>query len=194
MRNKQFVAGHHDEFLKKVAQQSSRYLFIAEHRGGPLKKEQHRQLMQWARKCALHVLSLFGENIDERLEHALGVAKEWERGNASVGDARNAAFDAIAVANESQNQTSVAVARAVGHAVATAHMADHAPGAAEYALKAIASEGKSIDVERKWQDKQIHPDIRNLILWERNKKRKFWQASLQNAQNARKKRNNKTIF
>jgi len=160
--------------------------FITEHRGGPLKKEQHRQLIKWACDCAEHVLPLFGENIDERLEHALKVAKEWERGNASVSDARNAAFGAIAVANESQNPTLIAIARAVGHAVATAHMADHSPGAAEYALKAVASEGKSIDVERKWQDKQLTPDIMELVLSARNKKRKFWQASFQNTQNARK--------
>jgi len=111
------------------------------------------------------------------------VAKEWEIGNASVGDARNAAFGAIAVANESQNPTSIAIARAIGHAVATAHMADHAPGAAEYALKAIVCEGKPIDAERQWQDNQLTPDIRSLVLSVRNKKmwRQFWQASFQNA-------------
>jgi len=33
--------------------------FIAEHRGGPLKKEQHYQLIKWACDCAEHVLCLF---------------------------------------------------------------------------------------------------------------------------------------
>jgi hypothetical protein len=155
--------------------------FVAEHRGGPLKKEQHRQLIKWACDCARHVLPLFGENIDKRLEYALKVAKEWERGNASVGDARNAAFGAIAVANENQNPASISIARAVGHAVATAHMADHAPGAAEYALKALASQGKSIDAERKWQDKQLPHGIKELVLSSRHKNKKFWQASLQKA-------------
>jgi hypothetical protein len=47
-------------------------------------------------------------------------------------------YKAIAVANESSsNAVSVALARAVGHAVATAHMADHSLRAADYALKAI---------------------------------------------------------
>lgn len=32
--------------------------FIAEQRGGPLKKEQLRQLMKWACECAENVLSL----------------------------------------------------------------------------------------------------------------------------------------
>lgn len=161
--------------------------FIAEHRGWPLKKEQHCQLIKWACDCVFHVLQLFGENIDERLLYALNVAKEWEKGNASVGDARNAAFGAIAVANESKNPTSNAVARAVGHAVATAHMPDHAPWAAEYALKAIASEGKSFDEERKWQDEKLPPEIMELVLSSRNNKNKFWQASFQKSMsNARK--------
>ena len=99
--------------------------FIAEHRAGSLKKEQHYQLIQWACDCSEHVLYLFREKIDLRLENALIVAKEWEQGNASVGDARNASVAAIAVANETSNLIAISVARSVGHAVATAHMADH---------------------------------------------------------------------
>ena len=144
--------------------------FIAEHRGGPLKKEQHRQLIKWACDCAVNVLPLFGEEIDERLKNAIVVAKEWEKGNASVGVARNASLDAIAVANESSNPTSIAVARSVGHAVATAHMADHSLGAALYALKAVKNAGKSIDAERKWQNEQLPSEIMELVLTARGKK------------------------
>ena len=61
--------------------------FIAEHRGGPLKKEQHYLVITWACDCAENVLHLFGEMPDERLKNALHVAKEWKSGNASVGDA-----------------------------------------------------------------------------------------------------------
>jgi hypothetical protein len=118
--------------------------FIAEHRGGPLKKEQHYQLIQWACRCAEHVLPLFGEKIDERLENALQVAKKWREGKVSVGDARKASVDA--------------------HAVATAHMADHSLGAAGYALKAVKSAGKSVETERKWQDEQLTEEIKDLVL------------------------------
>ena len=69
--------------------------FIAEHRGGPLKKEQHRQLIKWACVCAENVLPLLGEKSDERLKNALLIAKEWAKGKASVGDARNASLKAI---------------------------------------------------------------------------------------------------
>jgi hypothetical protein len=146
--------------------------FVAEHRGGKLKREQHRQLMKWACSCAGHVLPLFGENTDERLLNALIIANEWTKGKASVGDARNSSLNAIAVANESANQVVVAVARSVGHAVATAHMADHSLGAAIYALKAVKNAGKSIEAERKWQNEQLPPEIKELVLSSRCKKEK----------------------
>lgn len=162
--------------LKNRAEKSSRYAFIAEHRGGPLKKAQHRQLIHWAQMCIQRVLPLFGDVIDERLEHALKVAKAWEKGTASVGDARNAALGAFKVAKESINPTSKAIARGVGHAVASAHMADHALAAAEYALKALAHNNKPIEEERKWQDEQLPSEIRELVLTSRKAKSKFWQS------------------
>ena len=138
--------------------------FIAAHRGGPLKKEQHYQLTQWGCDCAEHVLHLFGEPVDQRLVVALAVAKAWKKGKAPVGDARKASLDAIAVARETSNKTAVAVARAVGHAVATAHMADHSLGPAWYALKAVKSAGGSTDEERKWQDERLPAEVRDLVL------------------------------
>ena len=162
--------------MKKAARQSSRYPFIAEHRGGPLTKEQHRQLIHWACECILHVVPLFGKKLEGRLKHALKTAKSWEEGNASVGDARKAAFGAIDAARELTNPVQIAIARGVGHAVATAHMADHAPGAAEYALTALACEGRPIDAERKWQDKRLPCEIQKLVLLSRKKKSRFWQT------------------
>ncbi len=145
--------------------------FIAEHRDGPLKKEQHYQLINWAYECAEHVLPLFGEKIDERLTNALNVAKAWQSGNASVGDARAASVDAHAVARECSNLTAIAVARSVGHAVATVHMADHSLGAAWYALKAVKNAGGSIDAERKWQNEQLPSEIKELVLTARESRK-----------------------
>ena len=144
--------------------------FIAEHRGGPLKKEQHFQLIEWACGCSEHVIRLAGDKPDERLIHAIQVAKEWAKGNASVGDARKASVDAHAAARENSNPCSIAVARSVGHAVATAHMADHSTGAADYALKAVKNAGKSVVAERQWQDEHLPPDIRNLVLTARSRR------------------------
>jgi len=151
--------------------------FVAEHRGGPLKKEQHHQLMIWACDCAGHVLHLFGDEIDERLKNALHVAYEWTQGNASVGDARKAALDALTVANESSNPAAIAVARAVGHTVATAHMADHSIGGALYALKAVKSAGKSTEAERNWQNEQLPSEIRELVLSSRSMKEQLFKQT-----------------
>lgn len=138
--------------------------FIAEHRGGPLKKPQHQQLIRWACDCAEHVLPLFGEKVDPRITTALRVAEEWRLGQASVGDARKAAYNIIALAHELQDSTAIFVARSFGHAVATAHMADHSLGAAWYALKATKSAGKSVREERRWQDERLPPQIQELVL------------------------------
>jgi hypothetical protein len=145
--------------------------FVAAHRGGPLTKDQHCHLMKWARECSEHVVSLSGGNRDKRLITALSVAKEWERGEAKAGEARKASLGAIAVAHESSDPLLIAVARSIGHAVATAHMADHAPGAAEYALKAVKMSGKSVEEERAWQDEKLTPDISELILTAREKRK-----------------------
>jgi hypothetical protein len=138
--------------------------FVAEHRGGPLEKEQHVQVITWACDCAEHVLYLSSEIIDERLKNALLTARAWAQGNASTGDAMKASVAAHAVARESSGPVSVAVARSVGQAVAAAHMADHSLGAAWYALKAVKSAGRSPDAERRWQDEQLPPEITELIL------------------------------
>ena len=138
--------------------------FVAEHRGGPLNKQQHYQLANWARTCAEHVLPYFGKTVDPRLMNALKVADEWSKGKAAVGDARRASVESHAVAREQINPAGVAVARAIGHAVATAHMADHALGGAYYGLKVVKASGKSVEEERKWQDEQLPAEIKQLVL------------------------------
>jgi hypothetical protein len=145
--------------------------FIAEHRGGPLKKEQHYQLITWACDCAEHVVPLFGEPIDDRLKNALLIARDWTQGNTSTGDAMKASLSAHAVARASKDLTAIAIARSVGQAVATAHMADHALGAAWYALKAVNLAGMSADTERRWQDNQLPPEIKDLVLTARQNRK-----------------------
>jgi hypothetical protein len=136
---------------------------VAEHRGGLLKREQHRQLMKWAIECSKHVLPLCGKEADERLLYALRTGEDWRLGKAPVGQAQKASLGAHAVAREQTNPAAVAVARSVGQAVATAHMADHSLGAALYALKAVAASGGSMDAERKWQDEQLPADVKELV-------------------------------
>jgi hypothetical protein len=141
-------------------------LFVAEHRGGQLSKVYHHKLMRWARKCSEHVLHIVKKNIDKRLIYALTVAKEWENNNVPTGDAIKASLAAHAVARESSDPVLIAITRSIGHATATAHMADHLLGAALYALKALYFAGISLDKEREWQNKQLQklpPEIVELV-------------------------------
>ncbi len=129
--------------------------FITAHRGGLLTGEDHRKLMWWARQCCLHVLPLLGAPPEERLADALSIAEAWEAGQVKVGIAMKASVAAHAVAREQSNPTAVAIARAIGQTVATAHMADHSLGGALYALKAVQAAGRSVQDERAWQNLQL---------------------------------------
>jgi hypothetical protein len=160
-----------DHKLKKTAEKSKRFPFIAEHRGGPLQLENHRMLSKWSRECAEHVLYLIDGEVDERLHYALDVAGKWEQGKLQTGMAMKASLMAHEVARQSKSLLFEAIARAVGQAVATAHMADHSLGGAFYALKAVKLAGLNVDKEREWQVKRLHvmpADIVHIVqrMWE----------------------------
>lgn len=138
--------------------------FVAEHRGGPLKREQHRQLMRWSCTCVEHVLSMVDAIVLARINRALDIGKAWVLGQASVGDARKASVDLLALARELTDPVQIALVRAAGHAVATAHMSDHALGGALYALKAVHCAGESLEEERSWQIDQLPLEIRDFVL------------------------------
>lgn len=138
--------------------------FIAEHRGGLLCKEHHRLLIVWSSACATHVLGLMQKEPDSILIQALQIADQWAQGKIPTGTAIKAAREVHAHARTLTDPVDIAVARAVGHAVATAHMADHCLGGAIYALKATKLHGVSIEKERKWQNSQLTEDIRGLVL------------------------------
>jgi len=85
--------------------------FVAIHRGGDLDLTTHRLLVAWAADCAEHVLPLFTEvhPTDTRPSHAIAIAREWASGNATIEQARQAAFGAHAAARESSNSAAIAV-------------------------------------------------------------------------------------
>jgi hypothetical protein len=137
--------------------------FVAEHRGGPLKMEQHRQLMLWACHCVEHVLESCDLSSEKRVLLALGIGKAWVIGQASVGDARKASVDMLALARALTNPVQIALVRATGHAVATAHMADHSMGAALYALKSVNCARKSIKEEWEWQMDKLPLEVKDFV-------------------------------
>jgi hypothetical protein len=56
-------------------------------------------------------------------------------------------------------------------------MADHAPGAALYALKAVSLAGKPVVAERSWQDSRLPESIRELAIESRSRKERFFKLS-----------------
>ena len=156
--------------------------FVAVHRGGRLDLATHRLLASWAADCAEHVLPLFTAKYpeDHRPARAIEMARAWSRGEATVKEARQAAFAAHAAARDSTDAAARAVARASGHAVATAHMADHELGAAAFAIRAVRQASPASQAiaagEREclWQREQLPEAIRELVLSdEENRSKKF---------------------
>ena len=118
--------------------------FVAVHRGGPLKREDHVFLALWAADCAERVLCLFTHHSDDtRPKQALEIARAWADGKVKTGVAMKASLAAHAAAREVKDKAAIAAARAAGQAVATAHMADHSMGGLLYALKALEASGTS---------------------------------------------------
>jgi hypothetical protein len=142
--------------------------FVAVHRGGSLELDRHRQLALWAADCAEHVLPLFSRHRphDERPRLAIETARAWAAGEVNVGAARTASVAAHTAARETTDTAARESARAAGHAVATAHMADHSLGPVWYGVRAVrASSGiEAAERERTWQLDQLPPEIRELVL------------------------------
>ena len=137
------------------------YEAIARYAGRLESLDQH-SLALWAALCAEHVLKYFERDraTDDRPRQAIEAARAWVRGEIRCGVARAAAVAAHAAARACKNSAAIAAARAAGHAAATAHMSTHAPGAAAYAITAVASASpdkmkEAIKREQLWQMKQL---------------------------------------
>ena len=144
---------------------------ITVRRGGTLQDIDHRLLAMWAADCAQHVLHFFEQTqtVDNRPRLAIEQARAWARGEITMTLARTAAFASHAAAREVVGAAKEA-ARAAGHAVAVAHMADHELGAAAYAIRAVRAavpedkRGEAGRLECQWQRAQIPREIRELVL------------------------------
>jgi len=133
-----------------------------------------RMLMAaWAADCAERVLPLFEKASpgDCRPRRAIEVCREWARtGVFRMADIRGASLAAHAAARDAEEGGADRfAARAVGQAVATAHVPQHAYGAAWYALKAVAAAGPAGDVERviaerEWQAGRLPEGLREEIM------------------------------
>jgi hypothetical protein len=128
-------------------------------------RQDQRSLAVWAADCAERVLPFF-ENAypnDDRPRKALEACKVWVRtGVFRMADIRNASLSAHAAAREAkENNAACFAARACGQAVATAHVPQHAFGAAYYALKIFAeTDSAKISGELSWQSRHLPKNLR----------------------------------
>ncbi len=145
--------------------------FITIRNGGSLQDSDHQLLALWAADCAEHVLHLF-ENVqpnDSRPREAIEQARAWAKGQITMSQARQAAFQANASARDLRGEARFA-AYAAGQAAAVAHVAAHELGAAAYAIKAVRAVASKEEAENAgrqeclWQRKQLPEEIRNLVL------------------------------
>jgi hypothetical protein len=151
-------------------------------RGGTLQDDDHYLLAGWAADCAEHVLHFFEREYpgDERPRQAIEQARAWVRGEITMTKARAAAYAAHDAAKVASGEAKEA-ARAAGHAVAVAHMADHELGAAAYAIRAVRAAADPGDrdnagrAECRWQREQIPHRIRDIVLDdEQIRNQKYW--------------------
>ncbi len=139
--------------------------FVAEHRGGLLSLTQHRLLAAWAADCAERAVGAYWCDVgDDRPSQAIRLARAWSQGEISVGEARKASVAAHAAARAANEQAAVFAARASGHAVAVAHMADHSLGASYYAVKACIAAGHDPNAEQKWLDDRIPAELYQMVV------------------------------
>jgi len=123
----------------------------------------------WAAYCAERVLPLF-ESVypeDDRPRRAIEACRAWvETGVFRMVDIRGASLAAHAAARDAEEGSAARfAARAAGQAVATAHVPQHAYGAAYYALKAVtAANPADVAREREWQAARLPEGLREEIM------------------------------
>jgi tRNA(Ile)-lysidine synthase TilS/MesJ len=127
-------------------------------------KDDQMSLALWAADCAEHALPYFEKECpgDDRPRKAIEAGRAWARGEIKVGEARTAALAAHAAARDTDHSAARAAARAAGHSAATAHVAGHAPHAADYAVK--AAEAAGIAGEREWQYRHLPERLRQKFI------------------------------
>ena len=129
----------------------------------------HKALALWAADCAEHVLHYFADESpdDDRPRTAIEAARAWGRDEITMSESREAALAAHAAARDADQTAAREAACATGHAAATAHVDDHATGAANYAIKAVIDaatlDTDAAESECEWQWRQRPEQLRAVV-------------------------------
>jgi hypothetical protein len=136
-------------------------------------KQDQRLMASWAADCARRVLPLFEKDypVDDRPRKAIETCRAWVRtGVFEMAVIRGSSLGAHAAARAAKdNNAACFAARSAGQGVATAHVPQHAYGAAYYALKAIAAADPAnaeakVEKERNWQAHRLSEKLRQEIM------------------------------
>lgn len=135
-------------------------------------KDDQQTLAIWAADCAERVLHLFETEAtdDMRPRNAIAKCREWANtGVFKMSVIREASLNSHRAAREVVDyEAACMAAHAAGQAVATAHVTQHAYGAAYYALKAIvASSSNGYEdamKEAAWERDQLPLELRDEIM------------------------------
>jgi len=135
-------------------------------------KQEQRLLTIWAADCAERVLPFFEKEYpdDDRPHKAIDTCRKWiHTGVFKMSDIRKASLDAHAAARKAkENNAACFAARAAGQAVATAHVPQHAFGAAYYSLKIAADNSANAEIkiaqELNWQLQNLPKNLRQRFM------------------------------
>ena len=139
--------------------------FVAEHRGGLLTFDDHRRLMKWALAMTEHLQTYLPQPIDPLLNDALIVGKLWSEGLVGTGEAIRQSRAVHKYAQTVEDPAFKLFCRAVGQAVATAHMADHCLGPVYYGRKLMNLLALDAEQELAWQTEKLGEVCPNLHLF-----------------------------
>lgn len=141
--------------------------FVAEHRGGLLTIEDHRCLMRWALMMTDHLYPYLHHPHEPLLLDALTVGKQWSEGLVGTAEAIKQSRAVHQYAQTMENPAFKLFCRAVGQAVATAHMADHCLGPVYYGRKLMNLLALDAEQEFAWQTEKLEevcPNLYSFIL------------------------------
>lgn len=123
------------------------------------------QLCKYALLLATHILTVIAYKDMENpiIQAGYAVNESWQRGNARMHDVRQAGFQIHRLAKSSRDIVTQTALRAVGQAVATGHMREHAMVSSDYAIKVInllfPNDINAVRQERVWQIEHLRTII-----------------------------------
>lgn len=119
----------------------------------------HLQACQYALKLAAHILGLIEYQDEGTVKEGFLLNEQWQQGKVRMADVRRASFMIHKLAKASDNTVVATALRVAGHAVAAAHVKQHAMVASDYAVKVIAllhrDAMEAVRQERLWQISQL---------------------------------------